>query len=95
MPALIAWIVAAISTAFSSRIGQWCVSALVFLGLELAVNSFAVGPILDQIKAVAMGLPADALGWVAFFNLDKYITIVLSAMAVGAGKSAILRRRAA
>lgn len=92
MPALIAWLVAALSAVFASRIGQWVVSALVFLGLELAVTSFAVEPILNQIKGVASGV-GDAVGWLAFFNLDKYITVILSAYAVGAGKAAFLRRR--
>lgn len=95
MPALVAWIVAGFSSLFATKIGQWAVSVLVFLGLELGTQSFVVAPVLAQIKSVASGLSGDAIGWVAFFNLDKYITVILSAYAVGAGKRVILQRRGA
>lgn len=95
MPALVVWIIAGLSSLFASKIGQWCVSALVFLGLELATQSFVTAPIIGQIQSIATGLPGDAVGWLAFLNADKYVTIILSALAVAAGKSAILRRRAA
>lgn len=93
MPAILLWLGAALSSLFASRIGQWVASAMVFLGLSFAVSKFAVGPILGQIQAVASGLAGDALGWLAFFNVDKYVTIILSAYAVGAGKSVLLRKR--
>lgn len=94
MPAIIAWLVAGIARLFASRMGQWVTSALVFLGLEMAVREVAVGPLIGQIQSIATGLAGDAVGWLAFFNADRYITIVLSAYAVGAGKSVMLRRRA-
>lgn len=94
MPAIIAWVIAGLARLFASRIGQWVTSALVFLGLELATSQVVVAPLLAQIQAVAGGVGTGAV-WLGFFNIDRYITIILSAYAVGAGKSAILRRRAA
>lgn len=94
MPALIAWFVAGLSRLFASRLGMWITSALVFLGLELGTQTVVVQPILAQIQATASGLPADAAGWMAFFNIDRYITILLSAYAAG-GVKTVLRRRSA
>lgn len=94
MPAIVAWIVAAFARLFASRAGQWVTSILVFLGLEMATREVVVAPLLAQIQAVAGSVGAGVV-WVGFFNIDRYITIILSAYAVGAGKSVILRRRAA
>lgn len=94
MPAMIAWVLAGLARLFASRIGQWVTSALVFLGLELATSQVVVAPLLAQIQSVAGAVGTGAV-WLGFFNIDRYITIILSAYAVGAGKSAILRRRAA
>lgn len=93
MPAIIAWVLAGLARLFASRVGQWVTSALVFLGLELATSQVLVAPLLGQIQAVAGGL-GTGVAWLGFFNVDRYITIILSAYAVSAGKSAILRRRA-
>lgn len=95
MPAIIAWVLAGLSRLFASRAGQWVTSILVFLGLEMAVREVAVEPIIAQIQTVASGLAGDAVAWLAFFNLDRYITIVISAYAVASGKSVMLRRKAA
>jgi len=92
MPAIIAWVGAAIAWVFSKKLGQWIVGAMVFLGLQFAVNTYAVGPLLDQIKSIANGAGGDALGWIAFFNLDKYISIILSAYATAATSGVVLRK---
>jgi hypothetical protein len=40
-------------------------------------------------------MSGEAVAWIAFFNGDKYITIILSAYAVASAKGVILRRRGA
>lgn len=93
MPALVAWIAAAIASVFSSQIGRWCVSLLVFLGLELGTQQVVVGPLITYMQGATSGLSGDAVQWLAFFNLDKYITCILSASATAGVGRVILRRR--
>lgn len=93
MPALVAWIVAGLSRIFATRIGMWVVSALVFLGLELGTQRVVLGPVLGQIQSVSGGLGGDAVGWLAFFNVDRYLSIIISAYGAAAAKGVILRKR--
>lgn len=95
MPALVAWLGAAIARIFATRLGMWIATALAFLGLQLATNEVVLTPVLNQFQAAISQTGADAVGWIAFFNLDKYISCIVSAYAVAAGKSVVLRRRAA
>lgn len=95
---IIATVLAALSRLFASRIAQWIASALIFFGLTYGSQKVAVQPILAQIQAVAGGLTSSAIGWAAFFNIDKAISIVLSAHAVRWSMSAArvwLKRRSA
>ena len=94
MPALAIWIAALIGRVFASRLGMWVVSALAFLGLQFAVHRVAVQPMMEHILSVTSGLSAEAVQWMAFFNLDKYISIIVSAYAVSAGTRLLLQRRA-
>jgi len=94
MPALVAWIVAGLSWLFEKRIGQWIVSALVFLGLELGTQKAVTGPLLSYMQSATGSLPAEAAAWLAFFNVDRYITIIMSAYATAGVGRVLLRRRA-
>src|SRR4051812_33175259 len=94
MPALAAWIGAAISFIFNSQIGRWIVSALLFLGLELGTQKAVTGPMLAYMQSATSGLPASAVGWLAFFNVDRYITIIMSAYATAGVGRVLLKRRA-
>jgi hypothetical protein len=93
MPALVAWIMAGLSAVFSSQIGRWIVSAFLFLGLELGTQKAVTGPMLTYMQSVTSGLSADAVGWLGFFNIDKYITIIMSAYATAGVGRVLLRRR--
>lgn len=81
MPAIIAAFLAAMSRLLSSRVGAYALSALGFIGLSVATQTFAVTPLLDQIIAYA-GATGDAIQWLSFFNFDKAITILASAVTV-------------
>jgi len=94
MPAIVAWIAAALSSLFASRIGSWIASALLFFGIELATYSFAVTPAITMIQNQFAGVGGDAIGWCAFFNIDKYITVILSAYGAASLKGAFLRKKA-
>lgn len=94
MPALVAWIAAAISRIFATRLGMWAASALAFLGLQWATHEFAMGPVISQVQSAMGSVGGEGVAWIAFFNVDRYISIILSAYAIASGKQAILRRRA-
>lgn len=85
-------LLAALSRLFSTRIGQWVLSALAFLGIQWAAQKFAVDPILDLIKGAFSGAPATIVAWLGFLNLDRYVTLVLSAYAIAAAGSALKMR---
>jgi hypothetical protein len=94
VPLIAGWIATAIAWFFKNKLGQWIVAAMAFIGIQFATNEFAVGPILDQIQASIGQTGGEAMGWIAFFNLDQYITCIMSAYAVAAGKRVVLARRA-
>lgn len=93
--ALLAGLVAAFGRLFASKIGLWVASALAVLGLQFFATETLVEPILSHVQNMAGSIGGQASQWMGVVNIDKYITIVLSAYTVGAAKRAILARRAA
>lgn len=79
----------------ATRLGFWIAAALATLGLQIAVQSFAVGPAIDLVQTRFAGMPSDLLAWVAYLNVDKFITVVLSAYTAAATLSAVKLRRKA
>jgi len=99
MPAFLAPLIAAVMAAFSrlvsTRVGIWVATALGALGLSLATHEIAMGPIMNMVRSSASGIPADLAQWLGVLQVDRYITIVLSAFTAGAVKRAFLARKAA
>lgn len=93
--AILAGLVAAFGRLFASKLGLWVASALAVLGLQFVATEALVEPILQQIQGMAGGIGGQAAQWFGVVNIDKYITIVLSAHTVGAAKRAFLARRPA
>ena len=93
--AILAGLVAAFGRLFASKLGVWIASAMAVLGLQFIATEALVEPILNQLQSMAGGIGGMAGQWFGVVNIDKYITIVLSAHAVGAAKRAILARRPA
>jgi hypothetical protein len=75
-----------------SRAGMWVVSALVFLGIGFATQTFAVDAFRDYMQTGFSGLTSQAAQWIGFFNVDRYCTILLSAYAAAFSKKLILRK---
>lgn len=92
---LIAAAMAALSRLVSTRAGMWIATALGALGLSLATHEIAMGPIMNMVRSSASGIPADLAQWLGVLQVDRYITIVLSAFTAGAVKRAFLARKAA
>lgn len=97
MPAFLAPLIAALVGAFSrlvaTRAGMWVVSVLGFLGLSLAVQGVAMGPIMDQVAAHMQGVGGDLASWMGVLQLDRYVSVTLSAFTIGSVKRAFLARR--
>lgn len=99
MPVIVGWIVSALSFLFRSKIGSWIAAALLFFGIELATSSFVVEPLRDYVVGAFAGMPATALQWAGFLQIDRYISIIFSAyvaaFTAGALGRVFLRRKAA
>ncbi|RRU12123.1 DUF2523 family protein [Stenotrophomonas sp. 278] len=85
-------LLAGLSRLIQTRLGQWLLAALAFLGLNFVTQEFAVDPLLNQIKQAFSGAPADIVAWLAFLNLDKYVTLVVSAYATAISAGALKMR---
>lgn len=70
---------------FMSRGGQMVAGTLAALGVSMAVQQFAVEPMLDRIIAASSGLGGDALAWMSYLGFDSFMTTVLGAYAYIAG----------
>jgi len=91
---VVRWIVAGIARIFSTRLGSWVAQALFFLGLQFATHEFLLEPIEAELQATVASGGAFVVAWIGFFNIDRYLTSILSAYAVVAGKRVFLQRRA-
>ena len=97
MPAFLAPVIAALMAAFSrvmgTRLGQWIVTALGAVGLQLVVGNTVMDQVMNMVRSSAGGIPGDLAAWLGVLNIDRYITIVLSAFVAGGIKRAILAKR--
>lgn len=81
-----------LSRLFFSRVGQWVLTALLFLGIQFGSQKFVVEPLRAAIQSSFSGLDSQSLAWMAYLNVDRAITIVLSAFASAAGSRMVLKR---
>lgn len=65
---------------FSSRIGLFIGSALVWLGLSYTSYSFGVTP-FKSVISTEFQQTGFIMNWLGFFGVDKAVTIILSAVA--------------
>lgn len=97
MPVVWGALVAAFSWLIRSRIGLWIMTAMTWLGINWGSMKLVVEPAIDVLKnsAHAFGsgsgqLGAAALAWGGVLNLDKAITMIISAVVT---KKAIMAGR--
>jgi hypothetical protein len=77
MPVLLVWLGSLIATS----IGSWAISALLALGIGFAAQSVGAG-IIDHTAIFSAFQSSSVLwNWVGYLQLDRDITIVLSAWA--------------
>lgn len=82
-----------LSRVVASRIGYWVLAAMAFFGIQFMATEFVADPLLAEIKAGFAGAPADILEWLAFLNVDTYVTMILSAYAAAAAVGALRLRK--
>lgn len=97
MPVVWGALVAAFSWLIRSRIGLWVMTAMTWLGINWGTIKLVIEPAIDVLKdsAQAYGsgsgeMGATAVAWAGVMNLDKALTMVISAVAT---KHAILNGR--
>lgn len=92
MPAIIAWVMLALRIVLLAKLGNFIAGVFVFFGLQLVARKYGVEPLIQYMRQIAMTGGAEALSWMAFFNIDRYITVILSAYTIIAAKGIFLRR---
>jgi hypothetical protein len=91
--ALIAVCTAAFSRLVATRIGQWAVQLMLFFGVQWVATKFVASPVKSGLAAAFAGMPADVLAWVSFLNVDRALTIILSAYAAASLTHMALQRK--
>jgi hypothetical protein len=77
MPAIVAWL----GWLIASSIGSWAISVLLALGIGFTANAVGAG-IIDHTAIFSAFQSSSALwSWVGYLQLDRDITIILSAWA--------------
>lgn len=85
-------LLAGLSRLMSTRAGHWILSILAFFGLNWVAQEFAIDPLLNLAKDYISAGPAELIPWLSFLNIDRYITMILSAYAVAAAGGALKMR---
>lgn len=69
-----------------AKIGAFAAKLLLFFGLTIGVNKWAVEPATDQLRQIAQTGPSGEMGgtvlaWAGVMQLDIALTMILSAYA--------------
>lgn len=86
--AFIARFLPAFSRMFGMNIGPYVAMLLVFFGLNIMVTGVSLLPFISDARAAWTGLPADLADWLGVLRVDMYVSAILSAHAIKAGKEA-------
>lgn len=98
MPAAILALIEVVGAAFSrlmaTQLGRWVLQALLFFGISFVSNKIVSGAVTPALQSAFAGIGGTALAWMAYCNVDRAITIVLSAYAtVSATRWTIMRTK--
>jgi hypothetical protein len=75
-----------------SQIGRWLAIGLAALGIQFAVTEGVMTPLIEYINANASGGVGAATVWLGFFNVDRYISLIVSAYAAAAAVGFVAQR---
>jgi len=93
MPALFAWLVAALSGAAIRYGGPLILQALVFFGFTFFTQKYVTTNFVSFIQGALSGAPAMAISALAAVQLDKAVTIILGAYVTAGASRVFLRRK--
>ncbi|SKB73716.1 DUF2523 family protein [Luteibacter sp. 22Crub2.1] len=82
----------ALSRLIFSRVGQWVLTGMLFLGIKFTAQKVVTEPLIAAIQQHVSGLGGGIIAWLAYLNVDVAITIVLSAYASASGTKMVLSR---
>jgi len=93
MPALI-WGFIEVLIGFVIRyVGPILLQALVFFGIQFVSQKYVGTPFLNYIQTSLSGLPVIVIEALRGVNMDKAMTIILSAYATAAAGRLVMRRK--
>lgn len=96
MPAAILAIIELVTAAFSriiaSQLGRWVLQALLFFGISFVSNKVTTAAVEPALTAAFAGVGGDILAWMSYCNIDRALTIVLSAYATVAATRWTIKR---
>lgn len=79
------------------KAAAWIIGVFIYLGIYLGTHEFLIEPLIDQVRGIAENNTSASIAqWVSFLNLDRAITMILSAYtaagAISATKVALFKR---
>lgn len=90
--AIIELCTAAFSRLMASQLGRWVVQAMLFLGISFVSTKITSGAVTPALQGAFSGVGGDVLAWIAYLNVDRALTIILSAYAAVASTRFALRK---
>lgn len=77
--AIIDLAVAAFSRLMASQVGRWALQILLFFGISFAANKITSGAVTPGLQSAFNGTGADVIAWISYLNVDRALTLILSA----------------
>lgn len=90
MPVFVAWLLAGIGSALAS----WATSLLVAFGLSVVTYTVAVPALKGFLISQFAGVPSAWVELIGYMQVDKAMTMILSAAVVGGISRVTVGRRA-
>lgn len=92
LPAIWAALTSALGWLVRSQIGRWLAIGLTALGIQFVATEALLDPLIAYIQSNVGGSAGAATAWLGFFNVDRYVTLILSAYVAAASVSFTLQR---
>ena len=91
MPAVMALLFAALRVFIAANLVGFVVRLLVAFGLNFVLVEPAVEAVMQVMQSEFNVLPGTAADWIGFFNLDRYVGLIISAYAIVAVSNFVMK----
>lgn len=88
---LMAWVFAALRIFLVANVVGFVLRVLVAFGLNIVLVEPAVEAVMSIMTGQFNILPGVAADWIGFFNLDRYVGLIISAYSIQFGANYILK----